>query len=208
MFVGVDAELATRSALVDTATKCLAIAASSPSASTTHARAESALVSVSSVPKVFDETMNSVSSASRSRVASTKSVESTFETKRKVRSRSRVVAQRLVGHHRAEVGAADADVDDVADRLAGVALPLARAHAVAERAIRSSTSWTSATTSTPSTTSDVPFGMRSATCSTARFSETLMCSPRNIASRALASPDSSASWRSSRIVSSVMRFFE
>ena len=45
-----------------------------------------------------------------------------------------VVAQRLVGHHRAEVGAADADVDDVADRLAGVALPLARADPLGERA--------------------------------------------------------------------------
>jgi hypothetical protein len=36
---------------------------------------------------VFEETTNSVSSGARSRVASTKSVESTFETKRKVRSR-------------------------------------------------------------------------------------------------------------------------
>ena len=43
-----------------------------------------------------------------------------------------VVAQRLVGHHRAEVGAADADVDDIANALAGVALPLAAAHAVGE----------------------------------------------------------------------------
>ena len=43
-----------------------------------------------------------------------------------------VVAQRLVGHDRAEVRAADADVDDVADALAGVALPLAAAHPVGE----------------------------------------------------------------------------
>ena len=40
--------------------------------------------------------------------------------------------QRLVGHHRSEVGAADADVDDVADALAGVALPFAAADAVGE----------------------------------------------------------------------------
>ena len=40
--------------------------------------------------------------------------------------------QRLVGHHRPEVRAADADVDDVADALAGVALPLAAADAVGE----------------------------------------------------------------------------
>ena len=45
---------ATRSALVDTATKCLATAASSPSSATTQSRAECALVSVSKVPKVFD----------------------------------------------------------------------------------------------------------------------------------------------------------
>ena len=41
-----------------------------------------ALVIVSSVVKVFDETMNSVSAGSRSRTASAKSVPSTFETKR------------------------------------------------------------------------------------------------------------------------------
>jgi hypothetical protein len=45
------------------------------------------LVIVSRVVKVFEETMNSVSSGARSRVASTKSVASTFETKRKVSSR-------------------------------------------------------------------------------------------------------------------------
>ena len=43
---------------------------------------------VSSVVKVFDEIMNNVSSGSRSRVASTKSVPSTFDTKRNVRPRS------------------------------------------------------------------------------------------------------------------------
>ena len=77
----------TRSALVETATKCLATAASSPSSRTTQSRAERALVRVSSVPNVLDEMMNSVSSAARSRVASTKSVESTLETNRNVRSR-------------------------------------------------------------------------------------------------------------------------
>ena len=40
--------------------------------------------------------------------------------------------ERLVGHHRPQVGAANADVDDVADALAGVALPLAAADAVGE----------------------------------------------------------------------------
>ncbi len=75
-------------------------------------------------------------------------------------------------------------------------------------AIRSSTSWTFATTSSPSTTRDEPFGMRRATWSTERFSETLMRSPRNIASIRSRSPDCSASWSSRPIVSSVTRFFE
>ena len=90
------------------------------------------MVIVSSVVNVFDETMNSVSAGSRSRVASTKSVPSTFETKRNVIAAVAVVPQRLVRHHRPEIGAADADVDDVANPLAGVALPRAAADAVGE----------------------------------------------------------------------------
>ena len=59
----------------------------------------------------------------------------------------------------------------------------ARGPARRRRAIRSSISWTSLTTSTPSTISERSRGIRSATWSTARSSETLMCSPANIASR-------------------------
>ena len=77
----------TSSAFVETATKCFAIAESSPSVPSDHSRADCALVIVSSVVNVFEDTMKSVSSGARPRVASTKSVESTFETKRKVRSR-------------------------------------------------------------------------------------------------------------------------
>ena len=109
-----------------------------------QARALRALVIVSSVVNVFEETTNSVSAGSRSRVASAKSVPSTLETNRNVRSRRAVVAQRLVRHHRPQVGPADPDVDDVADRPAGVTAPLAAAHARANAAIRSSTSWTCA----------------------------------------------------------------
>ena len=58
-----------------------------PAFASTHSRAVWALVSVSSVVNVFEQMMNSVSSGFRSRVASTKSVPSTFETKRKVMSR-------------------------------------------------------------------------------------------------------------------------
>jgi hypothetical protein len=43
-----------------------------------------------------------------------------------------VMPERFVGHDRPEVGAADANVDDVADALAGVALPPAAPDAVAE----------------------------------------------------------------------------
>ena len=79
----------TFSALVETATKCLATALSSPpSPLSSQSRALSALVIVSSVVKVFEETMNSVSAGSRSWTASTKSMPSTFETNRNVRSRS------------------------------------------------------------------------------------------------------------------------
>jgi hypothetical protein len=54
----------------------------------------------------------------------------------------------------------------------------------------------------------VPLGARSATCSTARFSVTLILSPPNMASVRAFRPHSAANrWRSVR-VSSVMRFFE
>src|SRR5215510_9930071 len=43
-----------------------------------------------------------------------------------------IMLERLVGHHRPEVGAADANVDDVANALAGVALPRTAADAVGE----------------------------------------------------------------------------
>ena len=75
----------TSCALVDTATKCLATDRSSPpSPASDQSRAVWALVIVSSVVKVFDETMNSVSDGSRSWTASAKSVPSTLDTKRNV----------------------------------------------------------------------------------------------------------------------------
>src|SRR6516164_5051935 len=79
--------LDTSAALVETATKCFATAASFPPLrSRNQLRAEWALVMVSRVVKVFDETINSVSAGSRSSTASAKSLPSTLETKRKVRS--------------------------------------------------------------------------------------------------------------------------
>ena len=87
--------------------------------------------------------------------------------------------QRLVGHHRAEVGAADADVDDRPDPLAGDAGPLAGADLLGERV--------DALEHLVHVGDDVLAvdlersrrrGRRSAVCSTARSSVTLMCSPR------------------------------
>ena len=88
MFAGSMPNRATAAAFVETATKCRATARWSPRARSVHSRAVSALVMVSRVVNVFEETMNSVSAGSRSRVASAKSVPSTFETKRQPRRRS------------------------------------------------------------------------------------------------------------------------
>ena len=94
-----------------------------------------------------------------------------------------VVLQRFIGHDRAEIGAADADIDDVADAFAGMAFPARRcARRLEKSAILSRTACTSGTTLRPSCMMRAPRGARSATCSTARFSETLILSPRNMAS--------------------------
>ena len=63
----------------------------------------------------------------------------------------------------------------------------------AKAAILSSTAWTSGTTFLPSTRIEASRGARSATWSTARFSETLIFSPLNMASMRWRRPDSPAS---------------
>ncbi len=79
----------TSAALVDTATKCFATAAASPPRPCrSQSRAVRALVIVSCVVKVFEDTMNRVAAGSRSRVASAKSVPSTLDTNRNVSARS------------------------------------------------------------------------------------------------------------------------
>ena len=77
--------------------------------------------------------MNRVSAGSRSRVASTKSVPSTLETKRKVRLRSRVMLESFVGHYRPEIGAADTDINNVPNALTGVPDPFTAADPVTKR---------------------------------------------------------------------------
>ena len=200
---------ATFSALVETATKCLATALSSPpSPSSSQRRASVALVSVSCVVKVLDATMNSVRRrvevAGRLGEVGRVDVGDEAEGQRPVG----VVAQRQVGHRRAEVGAADADVDHGADPLAGVPGPLPAAHPVGELAHPVEHLVHVVPTSWPSTSSPLVAGSRSATCRTARSSVVLMCSPRNIASVRSRSPARSASATSSPIVSSVSRFLE
>ena len=75
-------------------------------------------------------------------------------------------------------------------------------------AILSRTACTSGTTSLPSVSMRSPFGARNATCRTARFSDTLILSPRNIASIRPRRSQASASRTSFAIVSAVARFFE
>ena len=125
---------ATSSAFVDTATKCLATASSDPRAFTHQSRAVCAFVIVSIVVNVFDEITNNVDAGSRPSVASKKSVASALATKRAAMSGVGEVGERFGGHAGPEVGAADADVDDGPDPLAGVAGPLAAPHPVGEPA--------------------------------------------------------------------------
>ena len=117
MLSGSIPNLATSSAFVETATKCLAIAASMPSADSTHERAEWAFVIVSSVVNVFDDDDEErlLGGEVASRLDEVRGVHVRDEAERQVATG--VVAKRLVRHHGPEVGAPDPDVHDVADRL-------------------------------------------------------------------------------------------
>jgi hypothetical protein len=78
----------------------------------------------------------------------------------------------------------------------------------AKSAILSSTSCTSGTTSAPPVVMTWPSGARRATCSTARSSVTLMCSPAHMASIRSRRPARSARATSRPMVSSVTRCLE
>ena len=108
------------------------MASSLPSWPTTQSRAECALVSVSRVPNVLDEMMNRVSCGVEvaGGLHEVRRIHIGHEPERQVAAG--VVPQRLVGHHRAEVGAADADIDHVPDRFTGIALPVAGADPLGE----------------------------------------------------------------------------
>ena len=198
---------ATRSAFVDTATKCRATA-SSPSAATIHARAARAFSSVSIVPNVFETTTNSVRAGSRSRVACQKSLPSTFETKRHVSSGCAYEASASVA-----ISGPRCEPPMPMLTTAPIRSPPAPRHSPprtcsANAAIRSSTSCTGPTTSSPPTSIRAPRGARSAVCSTGRSSETLIRSPASIASMRWGSPACSASAASRSSVRGVIRCLE
>ncbi len=94
-------------------------------------------------------------------------------------------------------------------KRAPVAPPMAPSRTpAAKAAVASSTSRTSAMTSWPSTSTGRSERLRSAVCSTARPSVTLIFSPANMASRASSTSAARASASSFSRVSGRMRFFE
>ncbi len=102
--------------LVERATKCLATCLLSPAVFRNQSRADVALVSVSCVVKVLEATMNRVVSGLSflQRLGDVRAVDVGDEVD--VQTGLAVGLERLGGHDRPEVGAADADVDDVGDR--------------------------------------------------------------------------------------------
>ena len=181
----------TSSALVETATKWCrtgsspALAASPPSS---QSRALRALVSVSSVVKVFEQTTNRVERGRGRRTASSTSTPSMFDTKRtsmagSARSRS---ARQAIAGPRSEPPMPMFTTARMRSPVAPVQAPERTRSANPD--MRSSTACTSGTTLWPSTSITASRGARSATCSAGRPSVTLIRSPANIASMRRGSP--------------------
>src|SRR6266508_87961 len=126
MFVVSMPNFATSAALVETATKCFATACSSPGAR--GAGVGHGLQRREGLRRDDEQCLGGVEVAGGLGEVGTVDVRDEAESQAAVA----VGFQGLVGHHRAEVGSADADVDVVADGLAGVPLPLAAAHPVGE----------------------------------------------------------------------------
>ena len=95
----------------------------SPAAASSQLRAVPALAMVSRVVKVLLATMNRVVRGLRPARVVARSAPSTLATKWTARSGCWPGGQRPDRHARAEVGAADADIDDVGDALAGETAP-------------------------------------------------------------------------------------
>jgi hypothetical protein len=85
---------------------------------------------VSSVVKVLEEMMKRVSAGIQidHRLGEVSAVD--VGDKAKDHGTVAVVFERLIGHDRAQIRASDADVDDIANALAGVAFPFSAADAV------------------------------------------------------------------------------
>jgi hypothetical protein len=113
----------------------------------------------------------------------------------------RDLGQGANGHLRAEVAAADADVDDVAQALRRRAVG-ALADVLGEASIASRTAWTS------SLNGALPRGARNATWSTARRSVLLTGAPASMASRWASTPHSRARSARKRSVAASTRFFD
>ena len=124
---------ATSAALVETATKCFATDASSPPSARQRPLARGAGVGHrfqrrEGLGRHDEERLRRVEIADRFGEVGAIDVRDEPEGEAAVA----VVPERLVGHDRPQIGTADADVDDVADPLAGVPVPGAAAHAIRE----------------------------------------------------------------------------
>ena len=140
--------------------------------------------------------MNSVVSGSSGFSVSAMWAPSTLETKCR-RGPSWIGRERQRRHGRAEVGAADADVDDVGEGLAGRALARAVAKARGEGAHRlRERPRRRRRRACPSTAKPSLSWPRRATWRTARFSVALIGAPANIASRLSSRPRCAAKAKS------------
>mmetsp|Transcript_17542 Transcript_17542/g.45005 ORF Transcript_17542/g.45005 Transcript_17542/m.45005 type:complete len:212 (+) Transcript_17542:1398-2033(+) len=201
----------TASPLVESAAKCLAMEAGSVSLESSHSFADLAFVIVSCVVNVFDAMRNKVVSASRSRRVSAMCVPSTLETKCTLSS---TPSARVYGLSASVTMTGPRSLPPMPRLTTSVIfLPVKPFHSperteFTKTSRRLRTSLTSGMTSAPSTMMGVFARLRSATCSTARFSVMLIFSPANIF---FASPSTSASLHMasrSAMVSSVTMFLE
>ncbi len=198
----------TASVLVDRATKCLATAERSPSSSKSHLRADLALVSVSCVVKVLLATVNSVVSGLTVFNVSARWVPSTLETKC-----ARIPGFQYGRSASETINGPRSEPPMPMLTMSVMALPVwprqvPECSDSVKRRILVSTAFTSGITSLPSTNTGVFERLRSAVCSTARPSVTLILSPLNMRSMNALSSACSARSTSRRRVSAVTRCLE
>jgi hypothetical protein len=208
MFAGSIPNARTSFSFVESATKCFATAASSFAAAKNQSRAVCAFVSVSCVVNVFEAMTNSVVSGRRFFNVSTMCVPSMFETKC-----ARGPFPRYGFSASVTITGPKSEPPMPMLTKSVIGLPVYPTHAPDRTACEnsrmcSSTRFTSGITSFPSTRIGRFDRLRSAMCSTARFSVMLIFSPENIFRVQPATSRSAASSCSSPSVSPVIRFFE